>query len=93
MVTYLDGLLPIKSHDPLITLSSEITGRNKTISTATVLFATKLARNRMMTYLEAFLTIKSKSHKDFDYGVLQRRVINKIMSLLPECLWQPNLVG
>ena len=37
----LDGLLPIKSHDPLITLSSEITCRNKTISTTTVLFATK----------------------------------------------------
>ena len=30
MMTYLDGLLPIKSHVPLITRSSEITWQNKT---------------------------------------------------------------
>ena len=30
MMTYLDGLLPIKSHVPLITWSSEITWQNKT---------------------------------------------------------------
>ena len=29
MVTYLDGLLPMKSHDPLITWSCEITGSRK----------------------------------------------------------------
>ena len=29
MVTYLDGLLPIKSHDPLITWSCEIPGQIK----------------------------------------------------------------
>ena len=31
MVTYFDGLLPIKSHNLLITVSFKITGQTKTI--------------------------------------------------------------
>ena len=31
IITYLDGLLSLKSHDPLITWSHEMTGQTKTI--------------------------------------------------------------
>ena len=49
MVAHLDGLLPIKSHDPLIMYIY--------ISTSTVLITTKLVR--VETYFEGLLTIIS----------------------------------
>ena len=50
IVTFLDGLLPIKSHDPFISL---IRSRDKL---KLVSAANKLGR--MVTYLDVLLTIK-----------------------------------
>ena len=56
MITYLDGLLPIKSLDSLITWSCEITWETKSIIlNTTVLMVTKLGR--MVTYLQGLLTL------------------------------------
>ena len=58
MVTYLEGLVTIKSHNTLITWSCKVTWQeNQYISTTNVLMATKLGK--MMTYFERLLTIKS----------------------------------
>ena len=57
MVTYLEGLLPIKSHGPFITWSWEITWKKKHISTTTVPMATK--HGSVTTYLEGLLSTKS----------------------------------
>ena len=54
MVTYLDGLLPLKLRDFLMKWSSKIIWQAKTIiiSLTTVSMATKLGR--IVTYLERF---------------------------------------
>ena len=73
VVTYHEGIPPIKSRDPLITWSCEITRQTKTIINSTTrlavgsyqkrhmnvlsLLATKLGRT--VTYLNSFLPIKS----------------------------------
>ena len=68
MLAYLDGLLPIKSHDPLIKWSCEIPWQTKAIlslSTTTISKASTTAKpmstklDRMVTYLEWLLHIKS----------------------------------
>ena len=56
LVTY-EGLPLIKSRDPLITLSCEISWKTKNISTIRVLMATK--PGRMLTYLDRLLPIKT----------------------------------
>ena len=52
ILTYLDGLLAIKTNDPLIMWSCEMTWQTKAIisQNTTVYVATKLGR--MMTYLK-----------------------------------------
>ena len=59
VVIYHKGLIPIKSHDPLITWSCEITWQTKIIITQLTewFMVTKLCS--MGTYLDGFLTIKS----------------------------------
>ena len=59
VVIYNKGLIPIKSHDPLITWSCEITWQTKIIITQLTewFMVTKLCS--MGTYLDGFLTIKS----------------------------------
>ena len=52
MITYLDGLLPITLHGPLIMWSCKI---NHYISTTTVPMANK--PDRMITYLDALLSV------------------------------------
>ena len=60
VVTYDEGLPPIKSHAPLVMWSYEITGQTKTIiSTTTVPVATKCGW--VVTYLEGLQIIKSFS--------------------------------
>ena len=58
MITYLIGVLPIKSHGTLIMRTSEITFQKKTtISTVRMPMATKLGR--MVTYLNGLAPMKS----------------------------------
>ena len=58
MVTCLNGLLPLKSHNPLSTWSYEIMSETKTtICTIRVPMATKLVR--MLTYFDGLFPIKS----------------------------------
>ena len=61
VVTYHEGLPPIKSHDPLITWSCKITWQTKFIITPLpkVAMTRKLGRMVTLTYLEGLLTIKS----------------------------------
>ena len=66
VVTYLEGLLPIKLHDPLITSPCNITQKTKTISTIIVSMGTK--HGRMMTYLEGSISIKSMALKSRSRG-------------------------
>ena len=68
MVTYLDRLLPLKSHGFLITCSCGITCQAKTIifslsSRNQVPMTTK--RGRMVTHLEELIAIKSFKHFNF----------------------------
>ena len=57
MKTCLDGVLPLKSHESLITWSYKITLQFKiTISNTTVLMAAKLGW--MITYLDGLLPIQ-----------------------------------
>ena len=60
MVTYDERLLPIKSHDLLITWSCEITWQTKNISTTAMSLTTKIGR--LVTYLEGPLPIESHDH-------------------------------
>ena len=60
MVTYLNGLLPIRSNNCLITWSCKVTLQTKIIIfTTRVPLATKLCR--MVTYLNGLLPIKSNN--------------------------------
>ena len=70
VMTYLDGLRPLKSHDPLITWLCEIMWQtNHCISNTTVPMATK--HGRRMAYLEQKMT------KHFDHVAWQSHVTNK----------------
>ena len=91
MITYLDRLLAIKSHDLLITWSCEITWQtNHFISTTTVPKATKLFR--MVIHLERLWNIKSyKALIMWSCKVTWETKTH--ISLLQECGWQPNLAG
>ena len=58
VVTYLEGILPIKQHNPLITWSWKITWETKDMSSTTVFMATKLAT--VLSYLEGLLPMNWK---------------------------------
>ena len=89
VLTYLEGVSLIKSHDPLITWSCEISWRTKThyMSTTTMSMATKL--DRVVTYCQAGPPTKSE-------GCLVIRSCEILLQTkttiapLPECLWPPN---
>ena len=57
MITYLDGLVPTKSHDPLLMRSCgiHVTNQNHYISTASVPVTTKLGT--VVTLLEGLLSL------------------------------------
>ena len=79
-----------KSQDPLITWSWNIMWQAKTIIfTITVPMATKLGR--MVTYLNGLLTIKSH-YALVTWSCIIMWQTKIIISLLPQCLWPPNLV-
>ena len=90
MVTYLDGLLPITSYDPLITWSSKITWHTQTISTTTVLIATKLGR--MVINLEELLPIMLLDPL-FTWSCDIAWQTKAIISPLSRCLSPKNLAG
>ena len=81
-VTYLDAVLPIKSHDPLTRSLARSRDKLKPISTIRVPMAIKLGR--MVTYFNGLLTIKSQ------YPLITWH-IKTILSSLQQCLWPPNL--
>ena len=57
LVTYPEGLLPITSHNPLITRFCEITWRTKNfVSIATISMATKFGK--VVMYLKSFLSLQ-----------------------------------
>ena len=56
MVTYLDGILPIKSHDPLITWSPEITWKTKAITSPMLPCLRPLGK--VMTYHKGLSQVK-----------------------------------
>ena len=91
VVTYHKGLPPIKSHDPLITCSFEITWQTgNIISLLHIPTATKLGR--MMTYSERLLFITLLN------PLLTRSCnitwqINTIIFPLPQCLQPLKLTG
>ena len=58
LVTCHEGLPPIKSHEPLITGSREITSQTKKISTTGAPMVTKLGR--MLTCFNELLPLKSQ---------------------------------
>ena len=90
------GLLPIKSLDLLITLSSEITWQTKTIklnhyiSTTRIAIATKLWR--MVTCFDGFLP-KKLHDRFFTWSCEFAWQTKTVISPLSQCLWPPNLVG
>ena len=89
MVIYLDGLVPITTHDCLITWSCKITWQTKTIiSPSTVPMVTKLGR--MVVYLGGLLTI-IKSYNDLITWSCKVTWQTKTISTLPEWLWPSNL--
>ena len=79
MVTYLDKLLPIKSYDPLIMWSCNITWqiKNHYISTIRVPMTTKL--NKMVNYLDGLLPVKS--YNLCSCGVVRSRDKRKLLYL------------
>ena len=65
IVAHLDGLLPIKAHDLLITWSCDITWQAKTIISSLSQHTTKIGR--MVTYLEGHTMLQSRGFaKSFD---------------------------
>ena len=88
MVTYLEGLLPIKSHDPLILCCSKITWQTKSIIPPLPHCLTKL--DRMVTCLEGLAPIKSNEPLiTCSYQITWQG--KTIISPLPQCLWPANL--
>ena len=78
MVTYLDGLLPIKLHDPLITWLCEILGKTKTIISPLT--------------LDQWPPKKSRNPLNIGSCEVTRQIINMVFPL-SQCLWSPNLLG
>ena len=70
MINYLDGFLPLKSYDLLITWSCEITWQTKTIISPLPQCGHQTFYE--VTYLQRLLTIKA-----FNALVLQRQVANE----------------
>ena len=91
-VTYREGLPPIKSQEPSIRWSCEITWQTKTIisSLQQCLWPTNMVETE--TYFEGFLPIKSYDLLITWYSEITWQIIN-ITSPPPKCLWQPNLAG
>ena len=89
LVTYLDGLLPIKSHDPLITWSPEITWKTKTIISP--MLRCLRAMGKVMTYHKGLSQVKP-----YDPFIMWSCEITwqtkSIIFLLPKCAWPSNLV-
>ena len=90
MVTYLEGVFRIKSHDPLITLSYEIKWQTKTIELGRVALTTQLGR--VVTYHEVLTPIKS--HDPLSPWSCEITWQTKtIIYTLPQCLRPQNLPG
>ena len=91
MVAHLDVLLPIKSHDPLITRSCDITWQAKTIKISSL--SQCLWPQNVVGW---WLILKGSYNKAHNALIMwsgkftwQTKII---ISLLPECLWPPNMV-
>ena len=87
VVTYLEGLPPLKSHGPL---STWLTNWNPYISTTTEPMASK--RGRMVTYLEPISPIKLLNPFITWSCKITWQTKTSISPLL-QCLCQPNLAG
>ena len=86
MVVHLDGLLPIKSHDPARS--------HDKLKLLYLHYAVPMAMKlgRMVTYLEGLKSIKQHNALiTWSCKITWQSKI--IISLLPMCLWPPNLVG
>ena len=91
MVTYLNGLVPVKSHSHLITWFCKITWQTKIIKSSLPL-STASKLDRMITYLDELLPIKS--HVPLITWSCEITWQNKTTIFsLSECLWLPNLAG
>ena len=93
--TWEDGDLPggpstHKSHDSLITWFCEVTWQTKNIYTTRVSMATKL--DKMITYLDEFLSIKSQNCWIM-WSCIITWPTKDVVSPPPQCLWSPNVVG
>ena len=93
MVSYLDGLKPIKSHDSLITWFCKVRLQtNHYFSTTRVFDATRRDRMILITYPDKRLLVKSLDPLIM-WSCEIRWKTKTIVSPLPECLLPPNLVG
>ena len=84
IVTYLDGLLPIKSHGPFIRWSCKVTWQTKTI----------ISQQWSPNLSDWWLTLKVSyllSHMDLENAWSHEitRQIKNILSPLPQCLSPP----
>ena len=89
MITCLDWLQPIKTHDPSITWSSKIAWQTKIISAISVFMVTKLGK--MFIYFERLLAIKLLDPLVMWSCKITRQTKN--ISKLPKCLWLPNVAA
>ena len=92
MVTYLDGLAPIKFHHSLITWSCKVTWQAKVIYIFTAAVPMAIKHGKMVTYIDGLLPIKlhGPSFTWFSGITWQRKII---IFLLPQCLWPPVLTS
>ena len=93
-VTYLEGLLPIKTHEPFTTWSREFMWQTRTVISLYLHYHVPINTKlwRVVTYLERVLPKKTSIWTN-NHAVLQDLTTKNIVSLLLQCLWQPNLVG
>ena len=93
IVTYLGGLLPIKSYGSLIIWSCKFTWQTKTVVSllciATVRMTTKLGR--MLTNLQVLPPMLLIPLVTWSYWIMWQT--KTIISPLPLCLSPPNFVG
>ena len=89
---YVEGLVTIKSLNTLITWSCKVTWANENyfVSTTRVTLTTKLCR--MVSYLNGLLPIKSHEFL-ITWSCETTWKTKTIISIIPQCLWPPNLVG
>ena len=89
---YVEGLVTIKSLNTLITWSCKVTWANENyfISTTRVTLTTKLGR--MVSYLNGLLPIKSYEFL-ITWSCETTWKTKTIISIIPQCLWPPNLAG